>query len=337
VSDSGIGMSEDQIKKLFKTFSQADESITRKFGGTGLGLAITRLFCRMMGGDIIVNSSQGHGTTFTINLPLKVAKKELVLKHAENNSSDLAADRKDTVLVIDDDDSARDLMQRFLFKEGFHVETASGGRQGLEKARAIHPDLITLDVMMPEMDGWTVLGHLKSDPEISDIPVIMLTMVDDKNMGFALGASEYMVKPVDYNLLAALLAKYQNKSKVSPVLIVEDDSNFRDILRRMTEKLEYETICAENGQKALEQMNKIHPGLIMLDLMMPEMDGFQFIEELRKNDSWHSIPVIIITAKDITAEDRIRLNGYVEKILLKGSNTKDELLDEIRTLLSASN
>ncbi|QTA83937.1 Two component system response regulator histidine kinase, GAF domain-containing [Desulfonema limicola] len=336
VSDSGIGMNEDQMKKLFKVFSQADDSITRKFGGTGLGLVITRLFCKMMGGDVTVKSREGHGTTFTINIPAAVTRQESVLNQDAGSKAEVIPGRKQTVLVIDDDFNARELMKRFLHKEGFSVETASGGKEGLEKARAVRPDLITLDVMMPEIDGWSVLTILKTDPDLSDIPVIMLTMIDDKNMGFALGASEYMVKPVNYNRLASLLDKYQKVSNSSPVLIVEDNEDVRDMLQRMTQKQGYNTVTAKNGKEGLEQLSSIYPGLILLDLMMPEMDGFQFIEELRKNDLWQSIPVIIITAKDITAEDRIRLNGYVEKILLKGSYGKDELLEEIRSLIPAS-
>jgi signal transduction histidine kinase/DNA-binding response OmpR family regulator/HAMP domain-containing protein len=336
VSDTGIGMTPEQMAKLFQAFSQAEASTARKFGGTGLGLAVTRRFCQMLGGDISMESEYGVGSTFTIRLPAEVAERKAEPALVAESRFEPVPEGASTVLVIDDDPSVHDMMRRFLSKEGFRVKTASGGEEGLHLTRELRPDAITLDVLMPRMDGWTVLTTLKADPELADIPVIMLTIVDDKNMGYALGASEYMTKPVDRERLVAILQKYRSDSLPCRVLVVEDEAMTREMLRRMLEKEGWAVIEAENGRVALERMAENLPGLILLDLMMPEMDGFQFMDELRKNKAWRSIPVVVVTAKDLTAEDRLRLNGYVEKILHKGAYSREALLAEVRDLVAAS-
>ncbi len=329
-------MTEEQMGKMFQAFSQADVSTTRKFGGTGLGLLITKRFCEMMGGDISVKSEYGMGTTFTIRIPSEV-------REAENEPAKVVAispkapvsEGATMILVIDDDPAVCDMMRRFLSKEGFRVETSSGGEEGLRLARELHPDAITLDVMMPSMDGWTVLTTLKADPELADIPVIMLTIIDDKNMGYALGASDYMTKPVDRDRLVSILRKYRSNAPRFHVLVIEDSDPMRNMLRKILEKEGCAVIEAENGRVALERVAETRPCLILLDLMMPEMDGFQFVTELRANESWRSIPVVVITAKDITLEERQQLNGYVHKILQKGVYSRETLLREVRDLIAA--
>ena len=241
-----------------------------------------------------------------------------------------------TVLVIDDDPNVQDLMRRLLSKEGFRVETASAGEEGLKRAGELHPDVITLDVMMPSMDGWAVLSALKADPELADIPVIMLTIMDSKNMGYTLGASDYLTKPIDRNRLVTVLQKYQNNLANFRVLLVEDDAETREILRHTLEKTGCTVTEAGNGREALERITDSQPALILLDLMMPEMDGFQFVAALRNHEEWRSTPVVVITAKDITPEDRLRLNGYVEKILQKETYSSEKLLAEVRDLVVAS-
>ncbi len=329
--------------KLFQAFSQADASTTRKFGGTGLGLLITKRFCEMMGGDIRAESEYGKGTAFTIRLPVSLAAiqpekaVQVEISSVEETSAvEELPENASTVLVIDDDRNVRDMMKRFLSKEGFRVETASGGEEGLKVAREIHPDAVTLDVMMPGMDGWSVLTAFKSDPELADIPVIMLTIIDSRNMGYALGASEYMIKPVDRSRLLSILHKYRSESPPSAVLVVEDDTATRQMFRRMLEKEGWAVTEAENGRTALECLDGIRPALILLDLMMPEMDGFQFVNEIRKHETWRSVPVAVITAKDISQEDRLRLNGRVQKVLQKGAYTKEALLNEVRDLVKSS-
>jgi CheY-like chemotaxis protein len=344
VTDTGIGMTEEQQSRLFQAFSQADASTTRKFGGTGLGLAITRRFVRMMGGDVAVESVPGQGTTFAVRLPAHVRDlKEAIAaapagEELAPETPDVTAPHADVVLVIDDDPAARDLMRRFLSREGFQVETAPDGEEGLRRARELRPTAITLDVMMPRMDGWAVLQSLKSDPDTADIPVIMLTMVNDKSIGYALGATDYMTKPVDRARLAALLSKFrcQEGSEVCPVLLVEDDAETRDMMSAMLEKEGWEVCVASNGRIALEQVAARRPQLVLLDLMMPEMDGFEFARRLRENPDWRAIPVIVLTAKDITDADRARLNGHVAAVLQKGAYSRDALLRELRDLVQAN-
>ncbi|MCC7451321.1 MAG: response regulator [Anaerolineae bacterium] len=334
VKDSGIGMNPEQMANLFKDFSQADASTTRKYGGTGLGLSISRRFCQMMGGDIYVESQQGKGATFMVQLPAVVAKPEEVPSEAPTRLAP-QPDSLTNILIIDDDPAVREMMQRFLTKEGYRVHTAAGGEEGLKLARRIHPDAITLDVMMPSMDGWAVLNTLKSDPLLKHIPVIMMTIVSDRNMGYALGASDYLTKPVDRNQLIDVLRKYECEEGSCNILVVEDDEAVREVVSRMLVKEGWEVDEAENGRIALERVAAKRPGLILLDLMMPEMDGFQFVTELRKTEVWCNIPIVVITAMELTAEDRAKLNGQVQNILQKSAYTREQLLVEVRNLVQA--
>ena len=224
-------------------------------------------------------------------------------------------------------------MQRFLTKEGFRVATAHGGEEGLQRARELRPDAITLDVMMPGMDGWAVLSALKADPDVADIPVVMLTIVDDQNLGYALGASDYLTKPIDRERLTTVLKQHRRDR---PVLVVDDDVSVRQLLRRMLEPEGYVVVEAENGRAALERLRDVSPSVVLLDLMMPEMDGFEFITELRRHAAWRAIPIVVVTAKDLTADDRERLNGYVHNILQKGAYSREQLLAEVRELVATS-
>ncbi len=335
VRDTGIGMTAEQMAGLFEAFAQADSSTTRKYGGTGLGLAITRRFCRMMGGDATVESEPGVGSVFTLRLPASVHEAKAAGDAPPSYPEAPLPATGDLVLVIDDDPAARDLMHRFLSKEGFRPETAGSGEEGLRLARSLHPVAITLDVMMPGMDGWAVLQQLKADPETQDIPVIMLTMVDDKNIGFALGATDYLTKPIDRGRLAALLGRFRCEGAVCNVLLVEDDDPTREMMRALLTREGWGVREAVNGRVALEQVEAARPDLILLDLMMPEVDGFEFARRLRERPEWQAIPVIVLTAKDITEADRLRLNGYVEKIVRKGAWDRDALLREISGLVAA--
>jgi len=332
VSDTGIGMTPEQLARLFEAFSQADAATTRKYGGTGLGLALSRRLCRMMGGDVTAESASGRGSTFTIRLPAHVAA-AIEEPAAPASLADHMPPGVGTVLVIDDEATVRDLMQRFLSKEGFRVVAAASGEEGVRRARELRPDAITLDVMMPGMDGWAVLSALKADPEVAGIPVIMLTIVDDRNLGYALGASDYLTKPIDRERLVTVL-KHHRRDR--PVLVVDDDAEVRQLLRRMLESEGFAVVEAENGRVALERLRGEPPSLILLDLMMPEMDGFEFVAELRRDEGWRAIPVVVITARDLSRDDRERLNGHVEKILQKGTYDRDQLLAEVRELVASS-
>ena len=337
LSDTGIGMTPEQIVKLFQAFSQADVSTTRKFGGTGLGLALTRRFCQMMGGDVTVHSVAGEGSLFTLKLPAVVS--EVKSEATAGDETDAPGDagrgaESSCVLVIDDDLTQRELMKRFLSKEGFRIRTASSGEEGLRLARKLRPVAITLDVMMPGMDGWSVLSALQADAELRDIPVIMLTMVDDPKRGFTLGASEYATKPVDRKRLARILKKYTCPNPPCPVLLVEDDPETRALTRVILEREGWKVSEAENGRAAIESMERERPSLILLDLMMPEMDGFEFAAHVRKQDEWRSIPIVVLTARDLSSAERMRLSGHVEMILSKqGGGSRDALLQHVRDQL----
>jgi CheY-like chemotaxis protein len=330
VYDSGIGMTPAQMARLFEAFSQAEASTSRRYGGTGLGLAITRRFAQMMHGDVTVESEPGQGSAFTIRLPADSGAGTESAPPAPPSDG-----RAGTVLVIDDDPTARDLIRRFLESEGFGVAEADGGAAGLELARTLRPDAITLDVLMPGMDGWAVLSALKADPDLATVPVLMLTMLHDQALGFALGASEYLSKPIDRDRLRSVLRRHRHAGPCD-VLVVEDDPATRELLSRMLESEGWTVATAENGRVALDALEHRAPSLILLDLMMPVMDGCQFATELRRDSRWRGIPVIVLTAKDLTAEDRRLLNGDVQGVLQKGALSREELLRELHDRMAAT-
>ncbi len=334
VTDTGIGMSPEQQTKIFDEFKQADSSTTRKFGGTGLGLSISKKFCELMGGDVTVESTEGQGTTFTVVLPLVVRDLKDGAAPRRASAPVLPLAGGGTVLVIDDDPTTLDLTRRFLTREGFQVVTAERGEKGIELAKTLRPKAITLDVMMPGMDGWAVLAELKRDPETADIPVIMLTMLDEKEMGFALGASEYLSKPIDRRRLSAILERHGVESRIGGrVLVVEDDDETRELLRRGLVKDGWTIDEAANGRLGLERVAAAAPDLVLLDLMMPEMDGFEFLDKLRAGEDGQHIPVVVVTAKELSSEELTRLDGAVEAVLKKGAQNRDSLLGELRDLV----
>jgi CheY-like chemotaxis protein len=333
VADTGIGMTAEQVGRLFQEFVQADASTTRRYGGTGLGLAISRRFCQMMGGDITVESEVGRGSTFTISLPAEVlAAQPVPIARAPVSQVVEASGAAPDVLVVDDDPTVRDMTERFLTREGFSVVTAEGGREGLRLARELHPSAVTLDVMMPDIDGWTVLAALKGDPALADIPVILMTILDERNRGYALGAVDYMIKPVDRERLAKVLRGISAAGR--RVLVVDDDELMRRGIAQGLAQEGWTVTEAGDGRAGLDCMSEAVPDVILLDLMMPEIDGFGFLEELRRRPAWHDIPVILVTAKDLTDEDHRRLNGGVEHILQKDAPTRDEMLHEVSAVLT---
>jgi signal transduction histidine kinase/DNA-binding response OmpR family regulator len=337
VSDTGIGMTPEQMGRLFHEFVQADASTTRKYGGTGLGLAISQRFCQMMGGDITVDSEVGRGSTFTIRLPIEVLAAQPIPVPRSAPASQVPASSgggtTPTVLVVDDDPTVREVTERFLTREGFSVVTADGGRQGLALARELHPAAITLDVIMPDLDGWTVLAAIKGDPILADIPVILMTIMDERNRGYSLGAAEYMLKPVDRERLGAVLRAIVGLGG-RRVLLVDDDDVLRRGILQTLEKEGWQVSEAGNGRVGLERLAETIPDVIVLDLMMPEMDGFEFLDELRKRADWRRIPVLVVTAKDLSEQDHSRLNGGVERILQKDAPTRDEMLREVSATLA---
>jgi signal transduction histidine kinase/CheY-like chemotaxis protein len=337
VTDTGIGMSPEQVGRLFQEFVQADPSTTRKYGGTGLGLAISRRFCQMMGGEITVESQLGKGSTFTIRLPahIEAAQPAPLLRRVRPERRSVQPVKGSLILVIDDDQTVCEVMARYLEREGFVVRTASGGREGLRLARELHPAAITLDINMPDLDGWTVLAALKGDPQLADIPVVLVTIEDNRSRGYSLGATEYMTKPIDRERLVSLLQDISSPI-ARKVLLVDDDEIMRESVRRVLEQEKWQVEGASNGRFALQHLTESCPDVIVLDLLMPEMDGFEFLVEMRRRPEWRDIPVLVLTAKDLSAEDQKRLNGYVEQVMRKSASELSELLRELARMLPRS-
>jgi len=337
VKDTGIGIPEEYQKKLFQNFVQADGSTTRKYGGTGLGLAITKKFCEILGGMISMESQPNIGTTFTIYLPavvdngiIKDVKRHVSLgkKTVATNPSD-----KTKVLIIDDDTGARELFRIHLNRLGYEILEADNGVAGLAIAYREKPDVIILDVIMPDLDGWGVLAQLKNDPVLSSIPVVMASIVENRPLAYALGAAEFVNKPIERMSLEDTVKKCLTSDHILTVLIVEDDELTRSMLSSLLTKKGWNIRTAINGADALISVKEISPDLILLDLMMPEVDGFQFLKILRTEEQWESIPVVVLTARNLSEVERNTLSNDAQNILQKGAYDKDYLLDQIRLLV----
>jgi adenylate cyclase len=327
VADTGIGMTPEQQAKLFEEFTQADSSTARRYGGTGLGLAITRKLARMMGGDVTVTSEPGKGSVFAVRLP---AGPDPVAKAATNGSRPPS---NDCVLVVDDDATARELIAEQLKAEGFSVVTAAGGLEGIKLAKDLRPIAITLDVMMPDLDGWSVLAALRQDADLAEIPVIMITILDEHRRGVALGAAGYLTKPIDRERLHRMVSRFRAPARPTRVLLVDDDKDQRERLRGWLEGEQWVVQETANGREALTRLQADKPDVILLDLMMPEMDGFAVVAALQKEPRWCDIPVIVITARDLDAKDRERLNSGVQSVLVKETFRPAELVERIRRLV----
>jgi adenylate cyclase len=328
VADTGIGMTPEQQAKLFEEFSQVDSSTARRYGGTGLGLAITRKLARMMGGDVTVTSEPGTGSVFTVRLPASADPQA----RSSTGSNGRRSPTADCVLVIDDDATARELIADHLKAEGFSVVTAEGGVEGLKLAKDLLPTAITLDVMMPDLDGWSVLAALRQDPELAEIPVIMITIVDEHRRGIALGAAGYLTKPIDRERLRRVIGRFRAAARPTRVLLVEHDASQRERMLGWLEGSQWTMREAANGREALKRIQENKPDVILLDLMMPEMGGFAVVAALQKEAGWQDIPVIIITARDLDAKDRERLNSGVQSVLVKETFRPADLVERIRNL-----
>lgn len=327
VTDTGIGMPPDKLGKLFQAFSQMDASTTRKYGGTGLGLFLTRQFCAMLKGNIRVESELGKGTTFYLDLPVRsdegVEKSDFV-----SPPSQLPLSAK-KVLIVDDDHAFHNEVHTLLEGEQYVIFDAFTGEEGLFLAKKHHPQVIILDVIMPIMDGWTALSLLKSDPELSSIPVILVSILLEEDLGYALGAIDYVHKPIDQTTLLQKIKLVMPEGKPGVILVVDDEESARRIMVNAVKKGGWEAAEAVNGRKAIEYLHDHEPSMILLDLMMPEMDGFEVINELQKNERWREIAVIVVTAKDLTVDERIILSKYSKATILKGSHTRKELIQAI--------
>jgi CheY-like chemotaxis protein/anti-sigma regulatory factor (Ser/Thr protein kinase) len=324
VSDTGIGMSEEQQGRLFQAFSQADASTSRRYGGTGLGLAITKHFCELLGGSIAVESAPGQGSTFTITLPDRgnaIPAAAAAIPEGVEHAA--------LVMIVDDDPNARDLLAATVRREGYRVIAATDGEAALALAREWHPDVITLDVLMPRMDGWTVLTALKSDSGLAEIPVIIVTVLADRGIAVSLGAAEFLTKPVDRTRLAATIRQHVYGSGI--VLVVDDESEGRALARRQLDRLGWEAAEAEDGAAALRWLSQNPPpAMILLDLVMPRMNGFAFLEEIGKHAEWRGIPIVILTAMPLGVAERELLAGRTREVIAKGA---DDLVHVLRRIL----
>ncbi len=329
VIDSGIGMSPEQRDKLFERFAQADASTTRRFGGTGLGLAITRAFCRLLGGDVDVQSEEGRGSTFSMQILANLPTQEEEQLISEMQAAESEAPGRRLVLVVDDDPSQRDLLSRFLERQGFAVQTASDGKTGLLLAQKLKPHAILLDVLMPQMDGWSVLSTLKADPELAPIPVVLVTFVNDPALSDSLGAADLIPKPVEWDRLSRAMERFRGDGDV---LIVDDDSEARRRLRVVLERNGWSVAEVANGQEALDAVSRSVPRLILLDLTMPVMDGFTFLRALREKPGCADVPVVVLTSRDLSAEERRSLES-ADRVFSKGEKSLGEVAGEVRTLV----
>lgn len=339
VADTGVGIYVDRQSNVFELFNQGDNSSTRKHGGTGLGLALSQRFCQMMGGSISVESVPSQGSCFTVRLPVDVIDHQVsaVLATPEppepqptNRPSNLS-DRSSLVLVIDDDRTVRDLMVETLNREGYRVVTTWGSEEGLRLARELRPDLIILGLLMPSVDSWAMLFTFKADPTLADIPVIMMTIANDKQLGFTLGVSESLTKPVDFKRLAMLLRQFrghQPNAAIGRILLIEEDATTSQIVQRLLEK-EGWAVTIESTQVTVETVVQLQPDFIVLDLMPPEMKGLGLVAKLRHHELCQTLPIMVITTRDITREDRLWLNDYIETLFHQGHYSRDRSLTQI--------
>ena len=332
VDDTGIGMDEEQRARVWDAFAQADASTTREFGGTGLGLTITKSFCELLGGRIDVQSTPGKGSTFECRLPARSAP---AMPTAAPRS--LRQDgSSECVLIIDDDEASREIVERVLRQEGYEVLGAASGPEGLRIASEIHPAAIVLDVMMPGMDGWSVLKTLREDEALADTPVVMLSMADESELGLALGADAYLSKPLDRTELSRALQPFHVEPTQRRVLVVEDEHATRELVARTLTRDGWRVELAENGEQALEVMAERPPDLMLVDLMMPVMNGFELLTRVRADERFADLPVIVLTAKDLTPDEGAHLKGMVQRTMQKGASSGQDLRREVRRLVRST-
>ena len=323
-------MTPQQQERLFNAFTQADASTTRNYGGTGLGLSITRSFCRMIGGTVSVDSELGKGSTFTMEIPAECKENTRDRRPAEPLPPVSAGK---TVLIIDDEPAARDVIARALAEAGLASIEAASGAEGLAAARAHRPAAIILDIIMPHQDGWSVLRALKNDPELCEIPVILATILADRELGLSLGAVEYLTKPIDTERLVRTIEACGNGKR--DVLIVDDDQASRDFLRRILTKKNWQVHEASDGVRGIELMKRLSPRLVLLDLLMPEMDGFETLSEMQQIPELQNIPVVVVTSKDLSANELNWLRDRAVAVVTKGANSRSQLVEALERQISA--
>lgn len=339
VSDTGIGMKPEDQQKVFKEFWQADSSFSRKYEGTGLGLALTKRIVEMHGGKIWFESEYGKGSIFYFAIPLKAVPQATTPKdpEAQRPQADVMVNKgAKTALIVEDDRMAADILTVYLTSAGYNVVVAKDGEEALRKAREIRPFFITLDIMLPKFDGWDVLSELKKSPDTAGIPVIIVSIVDDKELGYSLGAVDYLIKPVNReSLMSAVnscMPVKNDADKPWKVLVVDDDEKSVKFMSTILEEAGFVTLKAYGGEAGVNLAISANPNLIILDLMMPGVSGFDVVERLRVHPVAQNIPIIVCSAKDITSEDKKILNGHITAIVQKSSHTKDDLVAAIKKI-----
>ena len=339
IQDSGLGIPKSKLEEIFEPFSQADSTENSKVKGTGLGLTIAKAYSELLGGYIHVESEEGEGSSFSsyILQDYFSAKEKKIKKYLDKTSEKPLPTQGEKILVIDDDIVFLDLLNTRLNKEGYMVYTANSGEKGLRKAKKILPDIIILDIVMPDIDGWTVYKKLKSTPLLSEIPVIIVTIGDYQKMAKDFGVVDFLSKPINWKKLSIILENYKLITKSRHILVVDDDVTTRIILRKMLVKDGWRIAEAEHGKDSIKCINTEKPELILLDLLMPVMDGFEFLKILKADDTWKNIPVIVITSKDLTEEDYSFLTNNVDRVIQKGKYTRKELILRINEAIKESN
>ncbi|NOR87993.1 MAG: response regulator, partial [Bacteroidales bacterium] len=333
IKDSGIGISEKALPHIFDEFRQVDGSTSRQYQGTGLGLTIANKLIRILGGSIQVESKIGIGSTFTVCIPMHW---DHVNDHNINRLAIPVATKQTkpnlkTILVVDDDPEIVRNISSYLIQSGYRTITTTSGREALRLAIEHQPFAITLDVMMPDMDGWEVLQELKSHAQIKNIPVIIVSVSDDRDTGFALGAVGYINKPINRILLVSEIYKLMKSPET--IMIVDDDDFERKQISSIIDAEKLKTIPLSGGLECLQMMEKNIPDILILDLMMPEMNGFQVLEKIRKDEKTKDLPIIVVTAKDLTSDDKKVLSGNISSIITKSEVSQQDILVEINRII----
>lgn len=342
IADSGIGIKPEDQERIFSEFEQVDNSYARRYEGTGLGLALTKRLVELHDGLISVQSEEGKGSTFSIILPPgeePVVSLPYVCADMADEAIDAFAERSGStplIVVVEDDAPTRELLTLYLAEGGYQVATVKNGDDAIATIRKMEPFAVILDVMLPGKDGWQILQELKSDPELKEIPIIMATMVDNQELGFALGATDYLTKPIDRTSLVKKLDHITNANKRHrkpvTILCIDDHADVLELLNGILETGGYSALTANSGKEGIEKAIAYRPDMIILDLMMPDMDGFEVAQALKSNVATSDIPICILTAKDISVEERIELAGKIESVMQKSFFTKEDLLMHIRDL-----